>query len=496
MSSQILTARTNLDALQKILLIQPPQIHTFPYGVDSFSLGLAYIASSLRKEGLLVSFLDCFLGNRRRSICLGNELYRIGMSDQEIIARIKKVDPDFIGINIGFSRQYRSAVNIASLIRANFKNIAIIAGGSHVSADPESLNKSDFDYLVVGEGERSLPKLLYSIGKPSGAGSDVPGVYYRDRHRRFKASLPPEWITNLDELPFPAYDILPLNKVWEKRVPYANIIATRGCPHRCCFCSIHSVMGRKIRRRSIENVLSEIDLLVNKYGVREIYFEDDNLTSNMAWSKELFDRLAGLSCNIEIGVRNGIRADRVDKELLYLMQKAGCARVCFAPESGKQEVLDNIIGKRLMLQDVEDAVRLAYLVGLNVTCFFVVGLPGETIEDIHETIDFARKLRRIGCDTVDINCATPYPGTALYSKCIKEGLIKKDVDYARLHTWESIISTDEFTAEQVMSMRLNAMKDLSESFAERLRRGVKSFFSQPRIFTQRKLQRLNAINLQ
>ncbi len=437
-----------------------------------------------------MSFLDCFLEKRNQFVSTGKGLYRIGMSNQEILDQVKKNNPDFIGINIGFSRQYQSAINIASLIRKNFGNIMLIAGGPHVSADPESHKKSDYDYLVVGEGEKVLPDLLRSIREKNADDPGIPGVYYRDRVHNFKLSKPAELILNLNALPFPAYDLLPLKKAWRKRIPYANIIATRGCPHGCCFCSIHSVMGKKVRRRSIESVVSEVNLLVHKYGVKEIFFEDDNLTSNMNWAKELFDRLASLSHNVEIGVRNGIRADRVDRELLYLMQKAGCSRVCFAPESGKQEVLDTIIGKRLMLHDVENAVRLARLVGLNVSCFFVIGFPGETIIDIHETINFARKLRRIGCDTVDINCATPYPGTLLYLKCIEEGLIPGDIDFARFHTHVSMISTEEFTPEQVMSLRIEAMKELSENFFEKLRRGVKNFNLNPVLFTHRKIRRL------
>lgn len=476
--------------MPRVLLIQPPQIHTSSHGVDSFSLGLAYMASSLRKEGFEVSLLDCFLEERKQSICLGRGLYRIGLSDQEICAKIERINPNFIGINIGFSRQYRSAIYVAFLIRSMFDKIPIIAGGAHVSAAPESLNQSDFDYLVVGEGEKALPKLLHAIEKKAGAELNIAGLYYRNQHHIFKPSLPSELISNLDDLPFPAYDLLPLNKAWEKRVPYANIMATRGCPHRCCFCSIHSIMGKRIRRRSIESIISEIKLLVHKYGVKEVFFEDDNLTSNMSWAKELFERLAYLKLNIEIGVRNGIRADRVDRELLSLMKKAGCARVCFAPESGSQEILDNIIGKHLRLEEVEKAVRMARSIGLNVTCFFVIGLPGETIADMHKTIEFARKLRKIGCDTVDINCATPYPGTSLYSKCLREGLIKKDIDWTRLHTWESVISTDNFTPEDVMLLRLEAMKDLSESFAERLRRGLLTFISQPLRYTHRKIRRL------
>lgn len=478
--------------MTRVLLIEPPQVHTLSQGGSSFSLGLAYIASSLRNEGFKVSLLHCFLEGREQFVHIGKGLYRIGLSDQQICAQVEKLNPDFIGISIGISRQYEVAVHVASLIGSNFNETVIIAGGAHVSADPKSLNKTDFDYLVVGEGEISFPKLIHAIEEKPGTNPSVAGTYFRDQNHTFTPSLPVELVSNLDKLPFPAFDLLHLEKAWEKQVPYANIMATRGCPHKCCFCSIHSVMGRKIRRRSIENIISEIKLLVHKYGVREIFFIDDNLTSNMSWAKKLFKCLASLKLNIEIGVRNGIRADRIDKELLSLMKKAGCSRISFAPESGSQKTLDNIIGKRLRLEKVEKAVREAHSVGLYVTCLFVIGFPGETISDMQQTIGFAKELRKIGCDTVDINCATPYPGTFLYSKCMEEGLINKNIDYARLHIGESMISTADFKPEQVMSLRKEAMRDLSENYANKLKRGLRAFVGQPLLYTQRKIRRLMA----
>jgi magnesium-protoporphyrin IX monomethyl ester (oxidative) cyclase len=456
---------------------------------------LAYIASSLVKEKFQVSILDCFLEKRMQSVSIGKGLFRIGLSDVELAGRIKEMSPDVIGISIGFSRQFQSAINVASLVRYICGRIPIVAGGAHVSAAPESLNESDFDYLVVGEGERSFPKLLHAIDRNHGSELAVPGIFHRDQNHIFRASLPPEFIPDLDSLPFPAYDLLPLRKAWRKRVPYANIMATRGCPHNCSFCSIHSVMGRRIRRRSIENVISEIELLVYKFDVREVFFEDDNLTSKMTWAKQLFQRLSHLKVDIEIGVRNGIRADKVDRELLDLMRKAGCARVCFAPESGSQDTLDNIIGKGLKLEDVEKAVKLAHSIGLNVTCFFVIGLPGETKTDIQRTIDFGRKLRRLGCDSVDINCATPYPGTRLYAECISKGFVDEKTDYSRLHTWESIISTRDFSAKEVTLLRSEAMKDLKESFEEKVERGLNRFIHQPMLFTKRKIRRLISCGL-
>jgi len=473
----------------KVLLLQPPQIHTSKHGVSSFPLGLGYIAANLVKEGFQVSILDCFLEKRKRSFHLRNGLYRIGLSDKEISQRIQEFHPDAIGISIAFSRQFQAAVNLALLVRHMYPQIPIVAGGAHVSAAPESLQESEFDYLIVGEGEKAFPELLYHLGRSNGFDPDLPGVFYRDQNRNLTPALPSRFISDLDSLHFPAYELIPLKKAWRKRVPYANILATRGCPHNCNFCSIHFTMGTSIRRRSIQNIIDEITLLHRKYGVKEIFFEDDNLTSNINWAKQLFYSISQLHLDIEIGVRNGIRADKIDKELLELMKEAGCSRVSFAPESGSQRTLDNIIGKRLKLENVEEAVVLARSVGLMITCFFVIGLPGETKKDFQETIAFARKLRRLGCDSIDINCATPYPGTRLYSECMSKGYINQKLDYSQLHTGTSVISTPDFTANDVRSIRLEAMKELKESFSAKIKRGILCFIRQPISFLKKKIRR-------
>jgi len=473
----------------KVLLLHPPQIQNVPQGVSSFSLGLAYAASSIRQAGFQVSLLDCYSENMELSHIREDGLYRIGLSPEEIKERVGRFSPDVVGINIGFTTQFSSAVDLASLVKSVHTRIKVVAGGAHVSAAPGSLNKSDFDYLIVGEGELAFPGLLNFIAQDSGRYPNIAGVYFRDDNQVFTQSSPPHPISDLDSLPFPAYDLLPLNKIWAGRVPYANIIATRGCPYHCVFCSIHSIMGNRLRKRSVENIAGEVELLVHKYGVREIFFEDDNLTTDIEWAKELFQRIANGKMDIEIGVRNGIRADRVDRELLELMRKAGCARVCFAPESGNQEILNRIIRKQLKLEKVRDAVIQARASGLNVTCFFVIGFPGETLSDIKQTVDFAGQLKGLGCDTVDINCATPYPGTDLFIQCLQEGIIDDELNYSNLHTHMSSISTKDFSSDEIMKIRHEAMMSLSEGTREKVARGLRNFARQPRIFITRKIRR-------
>jgi radical SAM superfamily enzyme YgiQ (UPF0313 family) len=218
-------------------------------------------------------------------------------------------------------------------------------------------------------------------------------------------------------------------------------------------------MGRKLRLRSVDNVIGEIELLKRRFGVNEIRFEDDGLTDNAEWAKELFRKIASGKFGIRFCVRNGIRADTVDKEMLLLMKRAGFRTVVFSPESGSQSTLDNIIQKKVKLETIEASIIMAKEVGLSVHCFLVIGFPEETKEDIAKTIEYGYKLRRLGVSSIWVSCATPYPGTRLFDECVKKRIIdKRNIDFRQLSTLDSVIYNDSFSAEEVKRIRINATR--------------------------------------
>jgi magnesium-protoporphyrin IX monomethyl ester (oxidative) cyclase len=227
--------------------------------------------------------------------------------------------------------------------------------------------------------------------------------------------------------------------------------------------------------------------LKKEFSAEQIYFEDDNLTFDMNWAKRLFSEIGRLGLELEIFLRNGIRADRVDSELLELMKKAGVNRVWFSPESGSQRILDQVIQKKMKLEDCENAIRLARKAGLNVTCFFIIGFPQETLEDVRQTLRYAEKLKKMGCDSVWISCATPYPGTELFLDCIRRGIISAEhLDYQSLSTLDSIISNEWFSAGQIKQIRDRAMREMnSKSLADvtrLIRKRVEMLFRNPVLF--------------
>lgn len=423
----------------------------------SFHLGLAYIAAVLRDNGLDVKILDCYAEDRLNvRPSLDSAWQEMGLTDEQIVEQIQAYAPDLIGITIPFSCQHYLAISIARLIKQRFPGIVLVAGGNHVTAVPEEIDRTVIDYLVIGEGEYAFLTLvnLLSSGQPVEA---VPGLVSKGCSEYVRS----DFIDDLDKLPFPAIDLLPLSKIWRSGRRWINMVATRGCVFDCNFCSIHTVMGRRIRRRGIENILAEIEHWERQYRIQEIYFEDDNLTANKRWAKELFRRIAERNFGIRFFARNGIRADTVDKELLTLMKAAGFQDFMIAPESGSQRTLDLIIGKKMRLEDCTRAVGLARETNLGVNLFFVIGFPQETWEDIEATINYAHSLKKLGAKGVWISLASPYPGTRLFEECLEKGLLPKDFDYRKCRTADYQIINRTYSAGELKAFRAKAMAELT-----------------------------------
>lgn len=242
-------------------------------------------------------------------------------------------------------------------------------------------------------------------------------------------------------------------------------------------------MGSKVRYKSLDKVINEIEYLKYELGVEELLIEDDNMTNDMVWAKNFFRAILEKKLKFKIHFRNGVRADKVDLELLKLMRKAGVLKIAFAPESGSQSTLDNIIHKHMKLEDVEKAVKLAIKANIYVKCFMVVGFPEETLQDVQQTFDYARKLKKMGVDHIWISCAVPYPGTKLFDYCIEKGIIPKDnINYQDLTTMESVIYNEHFTAEEIKDRRDEVMKIVNTGRGGQLKELV---LSNPQVFLQK-----------
>jgi magnesium-protoporphyrin IX monomethyl ester (oxidative) cyclase len=272
---------------------------------------------------------------------------------------------------------------------------------------------------------------------------------------------------NLDALPFPDRHLLPMKELFqavkqtpirgEIRKPCARVLTSRGCPNNCIFCSNHLVMDKKWRVRSPKNVADELEQIVKTYGVKQVDFEDDNLTFDRNRMEVICNEIIQRKLDIEWYTPNGLRVDRLDTDLLMKMRQSGCQRIMVAPESGVQRVVNQIIKKNQDLKKVENAIVQARKVGIKVICFFVIGFICETKEDIQATIDYAYMLRQLGADRFYFSYATPIVGTELYDQAEQGGYLRPNFSDETLSWAQPLIETPQFTAAELQQLCTKAM---------------------------------------
>jgi len=246
-----------------------------------------------------------------------------------------------------------------------------------------------------------------------------------------------------------------------RRKRFSPIITSRGCPAKCTFCSAYAVWGRGFRTRSPENVIQELKQLKQLYGIEEIMFEDDNLTLNPKRAEKIFDLMIREQLNMEWDTPNGVAAWTLNENLLDKMKESGCHSLNFALESGNQHILDTVIKKPLNLNRVKPLVRYAQRIGLDVGIFLVVGMPGETEEQVWDSFRMAVQL---GIYTPHISIATPYPGSELYDLCKERKLFRPDFSLNDLYIRSFSISTDELDVQKLKKILADGQRFLLVSF--------------------------------
>lgn len=446
--------------INNILLIVPAQTISREYTKEiQPPLGLAYIAACLEHE-YNVKIIDAACEGWDKEEKLDNGLITYGLTFRELKDKIRDFMPDVVGVSCLFSMQRENAHKVCAIAKEVDNNIIAIMGGAHPSALPEiTLADRNVDFVVLGEGEYSTKELLKVLDQQSPESltlrlSLLDGIAFRD-HDTVRVNPKTRFIEDLDQLAFPARHLLPMEKYFKINLPHGvssrnspntPVITSRGCPANCIFCSIHSLWGDKYRARSPENVLRELHRLKEKYNIREIQFEDDNLTFDKPRAMRLFNLMIQENLNIAWTTPNGVALWNMDKELLLKMKQSGCYKLCLAIESGDQAMLNNTIGKPLNLKKVEELIPWVKRYGMESEAFFIVGFPEETKEQMKRTFDFASKLK---VDNVSFYIATPYPGTLLYKYCQDLGLLPGDFSFSNLGVKRATISTRYFSKNEI-----------------------------------------------
>lgn len=342
-------------------------------------LGLGYLSSYLSQFGISTVIIDGL-----------NERFNA----QRMIKKIAELKPDAVAITC-LTAFYNEVVSLSRELKKN--KITTIIGGPHPTFLPyQTLVESQADYVVCGEGEIPLLTLI----KHDFHNQKIQGVYSLEdlkdeRQKIIKAKI----VENLDDLPFPDWEQMnpedyprAPHGAFIKGFPVGVIITSRGCPYECAFCAAPKFCDRKIRFRTPENVVAEIEYLMKKYHVKEIHFEDDNFAFKSDHVKKICSLLIQKNVKIHWACPNGIRADHISPELLRLMKKSGCYYLAYGIESANPEILKNI-KKRESLETIQRAIDMTERAGIAAQGFFIFGLPGETDSTIDESITFALRSR-------------------------------------------------------------------------------------------------------
>lgn len=375
----------------RIALINPPSAQILEAGDKPGAphLGLGYIAGYLRGKGISCVVIDSKLE---------------GIDLNTIEETLRKHRPDIVGLT-AMTHDILQAEKVAKSVRKILPQTTIVIGGPHATALPYGTLRDYpiFDIVVFGEGEYTFYDLITALdGKKDLA--EIKGIGYREEER-IQINEPRSMIQNLDELPFPAWDLFP-------KAPLYPIITTRGCPFRCIFCM--RVLGNKVRKRSPRNVVDEIKMLINEYQAKEITFVDETFAIDLKHTERILDLMTQeLPEKIMWGTTT--RVDRVNYELLMKMKQAGCYHVGFGVESGNEDILKNT-KKGITIDQVIKAIETTKRVGLETSVFFILGHPFETRQTIADTIKLAIKLKTT---FVSFGIMVPYPNTEVYEMAKK-----------------------------------------------------------------------------
>ena len=427
---------TSPRKIERVFLLFPPvRLARETMKVASSPLGVSYLAAVIRNE-VEVQIMDAVAESSYEEK-MDPVFTWFGSPLSEIRARIEQFRPDLVGISCIFSSVFPVIREVCQEVKKIDPGIWTIIGGSYptfLAAD--CLNEPSLDLIALGEGEMTLLSVIRHLreGRPL---SEIDGLA---RKENGKVVITPKtrWIEDLDSIPFPARELLPMKLYPRVGVPhslsmtsrnYATMITSRGCPARCIFCSSTRFWGNRYRTRSPDNVLDEIGEMINRWGIDEIQFEDDNMTADRKRAKEIFRGMIARGYRIKFNHPNGVSLWTLDEELVDLMVEAGCYEMALAYESGCQEVLRQIVKKPVNLEQARKMTRYIRNKKIRTDAFYILGFPGETREQMQETFRFAREMKT---DLAYFFIANPLPGTEMHEIAKSRGMLRKDFNFENL----------------------------------------------------------------
>lgn len=405
-------------------------------------LGILYLAAvARRQDGWKVEVIDC----------VGE-----GLTYEMLRMRIRAADADIIGITV-LTFTVFDVIETLRIAREESPHAQIILGGPHAHIYPEeTLGWKGVDIVAMGEGETVLPGIM-AVFPDREAMKFIKGLVFRDIKGNVVNTGKPEFIANMDELPFPARDLTDVSlysSVISRNNPISTMITSRGCPFGCRYCD-RPHLGKRFRSHSADYVIQEMQECA-ALGIGEVFIYDDTFTINRKRVLEICKGKIAKGLDLTFDIR--ARVDSVDLEMLEALKAAGCERIHYGVEAGTEKI-QKVLGKGITLSQAKRAIKMTKKVGIKTLAYFMIGSPTETREDILESMRFAAELDP---DFLSITILTPFPETDIYFQALKEGVISRDYfkEFARKPTrefrvkyWEDNLTREDLFEEMEKAYR-------------------------------------------
>ncbi|GJM22995.1 MAG: B12-binding domain-containing radical SAM protein [Planctomycetota bacterium] len=460
----------------RIQLIHPPAFLN-PTALTalrpSLPLGLAYVAASLRKAGHEVSVIDAVGAAPERTVRDG-KVARLGLTIEQIVERITP-DTQVVGITSMFTYSWRVVRELIEAVKRARPDVLVLGGGEHFTGLPEfSLRESPIDICALGEGEETAVECMRRYESWL-AKQNTPPTELRERVHEWADGLPGvaymkagepviearrDRVRDIDEIPNPAWDLFEVAVYDANRLVNGikfgvtmPILATRGCPYRCNYCSSPNMWTTKWVARDAKLVVDEIEHYVRTYGANNFPFQDLTAIVRKDWIVAFATELIERDLKITWQLPSGTRCEVVDDEVSSLLRRSGGRSLNFAPESGSEAVRKKV-RKQMKEESLFKAVDAALAHKLNISAFFVMGFPGDTVEDLKQTVKWAGRLGRLGIDDVAVGFYFPIPGTTFFRELEEQGKaeLTEDLMLAPIFVHDSKLR-DEHNYSQTLSSR-------------------------------------------
>jgi radical SAM superfamily enzyme YgiQ (UPF0313 family) len=426
----------------KILLINPLTLEDSMVNITP-NLGLGYLATALRNNGFDVEIWD---GVKK------------DMTKKKLADRLKKSDYEVAGFQV-YTRSVKEVQEGLEMVKSINPEVVTIIGGPHPSGDPKgSLTYLKTDFAFRGEAEIGLIQLLKKLrDRDEKPFEDISNLIWRKKGEIVCNPLHP--IQDLDSVGIPSWDLINPNDypyapigAFSKKNPLTSISTTRGCPYHCTFCANNTIMGRKVRGRSAEIVLKEMELLHDKYGIREFQIIDDNFTSQKALTLGVCNGIIERAWDISLSFPNGVRLSTLDEEILHLLEIAGCYSLGLGIESGSPKTLKDM-KKAQSVDEIKEKVNLIkQITKIRTTGFFIIGYPTEEREDILQTIRLSKELP---INRAQFTICLPVPGSEMTEQLIKEGKMSS-LNFSDISFQNIVYVPENMTLKELRKLRIKA----------------------------------------